>query len=536
VISHPALSDDPALRAFLDATPLVTAHSRPLESAAAAADSSVVLSPPPRPPSPAASEEGVLSESVTEEEQAQAAQLHGAMEGRTAPAIEANGGSGEEGDVAAASGGGGGVRRGQQLHHACRHGDPEHCLPGGGGNLTALALASAAAGEDEDEDVDEEALRSASGERPTLSTASTDDGVEDEERARAAAQSIMETMRELSAHSPTEWALDSHEEDAGGGAAAAAAGPTTLAEAAAAASAILPASCAGMSLEAYQTLSLRLQHPTAYYDAGPTHGFHVRGKHYMLDGRKIPAGRPVGTLVLAMVFTIPPDAPGGREDHVASRGRVAERLAALRELDARDGRPPFNFVLNFQVPGEPPLSMVIVFALPRDQRPAEDGNFWPLFERFVDFGPVHPEAGAGGSGSSSTTSPSPSAPVSPTGVFPLDDLRNKRFKLIPAIIDGPGFIKWAVGTKPTILGQKLTQRYFRGEDYVELDVDIASSAVASQVVGLCRGYARHLKVQMAIVLQGENEEEELPEKLIGCVGIDHLDINHASDGPNVLQG
>lgn len=82
-------------------------------------------------------------------------------------------------------------------------------------------------------------------------------------------------------------------------------------------------------------------------------------------------------------------------------------------------------------------------------------------------------------------------------------------------------------------GQKLTQRYFRGEDYVELDVDVASSAVASQIVSLCRGYARHLKVQMAIVLQGEGEAE-LPEKLIGCVGIDNLDINHAADGPNVL--
>ena len=485
------------------------------------------------------------SDSVTEEEQAQAqaSQQRGAMEGRTAPALEAKGGSGEEGGAAASGGsneggGGGGEGQGQQLHHACRSGsgNPDHCLPGGG-NLSALALASA---EEEDEE-DEETLRRASGERPTLSTASTDDGVEDEERAREAARSILETMRELSAHSPSDWALDGDSHDAAGagasGSAAVPKPPATLAEAAAAASAIFPASCDGMSLEAYQTLSLRLQHPTAYYDAGPTHGFHVRGQHYMLDSRKVPAGRPLGTLVLAMVFTIPPDAPGGREDHMACRGRVAERLAALRELDARDGRPPFNFVLNFQVPGDPPLSLVLVFALPRDQRPEEDGNFWPLFERFLDFGPVHTaDAGASGSSSSSSSSssPSPSAPVSPTGVFPLDDLRNKRFKLIPAIIDGPGFIKWAVGAKPTILGQKLTQRYFRGEDYVELDVDIASSAVASQVVGLCRGYARHLQVQMAIVLQGENEGE-LPEKLIGCVGIDHLDINRASDGPNVLE-
>jgi hypothetical protein len=174
---------------------------------------------------------------------------------------------------------------------------------------------------------------------------------------------------------------------------------------------------------------------------------------------------------------------------------------------------------------------VVVFALPRDRRPAEDGNFWPLFDRFVDFGPVHSEADGGG-GNSGGGGGDASAFVSPTGVFPLGDVRNKRFKLIPTIVDGPSFIKWAVASKPTILGQKLTQRYFRGEDYVEVDVDIASSAVASQIVSLCRGYARHLKVQMAIVLQGENEEEELPERLVGCVGIDNLDINHAADGPN----
>lgn len=96
-----------------------------------------------------------------------------------------------------------------------------------------------------------------------------------------------------------------------------------------------------------------------------------------------------------------------------------------------------------QVPGDPPLSLVCVFALPQDRRPETDGTaFWPLFDRFVDFGPVH--------SSSSHAEGSPAA-SSPTGVFPLDDVRNRRFKLIPAIVDGPSMIKWAVGNKPTIL-------------------------------------------------------------------------------------
>lgn len=80
-------------------------------------------------------------------------------------------------------------------------------------------------------------------------------------------------------------------------------------------------------------------------------------------------------------------------------------------------------------------------------------------------------------------------------------------------------IKWAVGNKPTILGQKLTQRYFRGENYVEVDVDIASSALASQIVGLCRGYAKYLKVEMGILLQGEEEGGSCRRSCWGRLGL-----------------
>lgn len=99
------------------------------------------------------------------------------------------------------------------------------------------------------------------------------------------------------------------------------------------------------------------------------------------------------------------------------------------------------------MPGDPPLSFVCVFALPRDRRPDTDGTaFWPLFDRFIDFGPVHSPSSSGAEAAAAAPAVS-----SPTGVFPLDDVRNRRFKLIPAIVDGPSMIKWAVGNKPTIL-------------------------------------------------------------------------------------
>ena len=357
-----------------------------------------------------------------------------------------------------------------------------------------------------------------SGGRPTLSTASTDDGMDDEERSSRTASQIMETVRALSTHSPSEWGrivpsssssslpfLSTGDAESASSAevteapAPAPPGPPRLP--------YLKGRYSGMSLEKYASVGLRVQHPFAYYDPGNDNTFYVRGKHYLQDRRKYSAGPPVGKLVLACVFKIPPEYPGQREDHIASRGRMAEMLREMQDLDARDGRPPFLFLVNFQVPGDPPLSTVTVFALPRDRR-EEDGCFWTLFDRFLDF-PMEEGEKGGGEG----------------GKFRLGDFKNKRFKLIPSIVEGPSMIKWAVGNKPTILGQKLTQRYFRGENYVEVDVDIASSALASQIVSLCRGYARYLKVEMGIVLQGEEEAGELPEKLLGTIGIINLDIN-----------
>ena len=47
-----------------------------------------------------------------------------------------------------------------------------------------------------------------------------------------------------------------------------------------------------------------------------------------------------------------------------------------------------------------------------------------------------------------------------------------------------------VGNTPVMLGKKVVQRYFRGDDYLEIDIHVGSSIIATNVVGLCRGYAQ----------------------------------------------
>ena len=43
---------------------------------------------------------------------------------------------------------------------------------------------------------------------------------------------------------------------------------------------------------------------------------------------------------------------------------------------------------------------------------------------------------------------------------------------------------------PVLLGQKVVMRYFRGKGYLEMDVHVGSSAIADNIVGVCRSYGK----------------------------------------------
>ena len=58
---------------------------------------------------------------------------------------------------------------------------------------------------------------------------------------------------------------------------------------------------------------------------------------------------------------------------------------------------------------------------------------------------------------------------------------------------------------------------------MEIDIHIGSSVIATQIVGLSRGYAKQGAADVGIVIQGE-EDQELPEKIIGCVTFNHVDF------------
>lgn len=92
------------------------------------------------------------------------------------------------------------------------------------------------------------------------------------------------------------------------------------------------------------------------------------------------------------------------------------------------------------------------------------------------------------------------------------------------IVDGPWLVKLSVRSTPVLLGQKVAQRYFRGDNYLEIDVHVGSSMIASNIVGLCRGYSTSFICHMGIVIQGESEDE-LPEKLLCSYALNKIDVN-----------
>lgn len=157
-----------------------------------------------------------------------------------------------------------------------------------------------------------------------------------------------------------------------------------------------------------------------------------------------------------------------RKDHIVSKGKAA---ALLQEMLALEGQP-FIFVVNFQVPGDPPLSMVHFFGIPdRASCPPDAGPFFRMLDKFLHFtnnplegeeesqGEEEEEVGPRDGEHLSVGDVSPLLePDVHLGEFSLDDFKNRRFKLIPLIVDGPMAVKWAVGAKPTLLGQKVTQR------------------------------------------------------------------------------
>ncbi|KAI4337226.1 hypothetical protein L6164_015669 [Bauhinia variegata] len=233
-----------------------------------------------------------------------------------------------------------------------------------------------------------------------------------------------------------------------------------------------------------------LQVGTNGWASPPGDVFSIRSTNYFTKREKAPAGKcllsPAGMDWLKS---------NSKLDHVLARpdNRVSQ---ALRKAQAQGGSlKSFIFAVNLQVPGKDHYSAVFYFA---SEEPIPAGS---LLHRFVNGD---------------------------------DAFRNQRFKLVNRIVKGPWIVQKAVGNHSAcLLGKALTCNYHSGANYLEIDADIGSSAIANAILQLALGSVTSVTIDMGFLVEAQTEDE-LPERLIGAVRVCQMEMSSATviDAPN----
>ena len=109
-----------------------------------------------------------------------------------------------------------------------------------------------------------------------------------------------------------------------------------------------------------------------------------------------------------------------------------------------------------------------------------------------------------------------------------NEYRDNHFKFIPRLIEGNFIIKKAMGTKPALIGNKLKQTYHINvaKNYMEIDIDVASSKIAANIFSLVKKAAKELTIDFNFTIEGQ-DADTLPEVLIGGGRIIHIDTKAA---------
>ncbi|KVH88616.1 protein ENHANCED DISEASE RESISTANCE 2-like [Cynara cardunculus var. scolymus] len=209
--------------------------------------------------------------------------------------------------------------------------------------------------------------------------------------------------------------------------------------------------------------------------------FSLRSRNYFTKKHKCPSGpwllHPAGVDWLRSTSKL---------DHVLSRADNRVMNALRKQHSAKK-----NFVLavNLQVPGRDHHSAVFYFAT---DDPIPPGS---LLYRFI-----HGD----------------------------DSFRNQRFKIVNRIVKGPWIVKATVGNySACLLGKALNCHYHSGPNYLEIDVDIGSSKIATAILHLALGCVTAVTIDMGFLVEAQ-EEEDLPERLFGAVRICQMEMSSAT--------
>ncbi|XP_062178376.1 protein ENHANCED DISEASE RESISTANCE 2-like [Phragmites australis] len=249
---------------------------------------------------------------------------------------------------------------------------------------------------------------------------------------------------------------------------------------------------AGWREEAVAAGSLRQVHldrGTNGWASPPGDLFHLRARGYFSGGGGRRAKAPSVAEWLLRPAGVDWLRSHSRLDHVLARDDNRVAAAFRRARLRKDPTAHFLLAVNLQVPGRPDAYSAVFYFAAEAPIPPDS-----LLGRFV-----HGD----------------------------DAYRNARFKIVNRIVKGPWLVRATVGNYAAcLLGRALTCRYHKGDDYLEIDVDIGSSAIASAILHLALGAVTSVTIDMGFLVESQSEEE-LPERLFGAVRIAQMEMGAA---------
>mmetsp|Transcript_7628 Transcript_7628/g.13759 ORF Transcript_7628/g.13759 Transcript_7628/m.13759 type:complete len:274 (-) Transcript_7628:25-846(-) len=200
--------------------------------------------------------------------------------------------------------------------------------------------------------------------------------------------------------------------------------------------------------------------------------FNLRSKTYLSDKVKAPSA-PAGFVTISTTVI----------DSVGMLTELGKRLVPLRDFLAKEEGE--FLVINRAVPVGGGRVQNIIIIGKRVLPAGEDPVFDRTWERYKSGG---------------------------------DEYRNLRMKYLPKLRVAPWLVTSAIdllgGQRPVIMGKGyLKQHNYSGENWVEFDIDIASSKIANSIAGTIMGYCSSLVIDEAFVVEGK-EEDELPERML----------------------
>lgn len=206
-----------------------------------------------------------------------------------------------------------------------------------------------------------------------------------------------------------------------------------------------------------------------YISEPPAFSFRVRGPQYLSNKAKVPCQWAALSLLGVDLRRAKQ-----RQDHLA-QDACAAKVAQLREVHG--GRE--LLLINFQCPSKSGGSVSVVLWWVMSEQAAADPKFTALWRQMLDSDD--------------------------------DKWRGARLKLIPCVVEGNFIVRKLVGSRPVLI-KAIKTKYYSGPGYLEVDADIVSSSMATNMWRGVESACRGLVVDLGFVIEASAGPQAQPPR------------------------